>query len=206
MPEVFEASISNSVIWYSRHWIPCIYHILNTCMKKAIQNEYVKRSDISRNLSLVKSIVSLVKHATLCDEMDDGFHLFQELPTRFNSTYNIVECLKKLKYHFILFYIKWMETLSTKFWNISANFKKDQNWCFYRQSSTFCNINMSFMSSSRTNSSWKRVYAYAYSCFTVDTGYQGQTKALFIWNLSSNRFTTTSWAYDTHGYYHIPFS
>lgn len=91
MARVFKASVSPNQIPYSARWVGCISHQLDTVMKNVITAEPIISSEISKNLNLVKSIVSTVKHADFNQEMPDGYSLLQESPTRFGTTFDVVK-------------------------------------------------------------------------------------------------------------------
>lgn len=86
MLKVFGASIFSSLVSYSHPWTASISHISNSSMKSALENKDITNSDISKSLTLVKSITSTLKHASLNDDLEDGFHLLQEVMTGFGST------------------------------------------------------------------------------------------------------------------------
>lgn len=92
MPKVFGASISPSKVPFSHKWVGCISHQLNTCMKSSITEDVIGRSKISENLTIVKSIISTIKHAGLNEKLPDGCLLKQEVCTRFCTTY---DCMKR---------------------------------------------------------------------------------------------------------------
>lgn len=91
MPKVFGSSVSPNKVPYSHRWAGCITHQLNTVMKSTIESEIIKSSQIMKDLTVVKSVVGTVKHASLNDEMPDGYALIQEVPTRFGTVYDVVE-------------------------------------------------------------------------------------------------------------------
>lgn len=95
MSKVFVASIYSLLVSYSHWWTAGTSHILNTCIRNDLKTKDI--TNISKNLTLVKSIVSPVKHASVKDDLEDRFHLFSEIILRFCSTYDMVERFNKFE-------------------------------------------------------------------------------------------------------------
>lgn len=89
MPAVFGASVSPNRVPFSEKWIGCIAHQLNTAMKKA----YDDVSDISirQDIENLKKLIRLFKKGGMNEKLPAGKALKQEVPTRFGTTFDMVE-------------------------------------------------------------------------------------------------------------------
>lgn len=91
IPAVFGASVSANKVAYSHRWVGCITHQLNTVMKTAVESKAISGSKILKHLTLLKSIVGTMNHASPNDEMPDGFSLIEKVQTRFRKTFDVVQ-------------------------------------------------------------------------------------------------------------------
>lgn len=60
-------------------------------MKHAMYDVRIQKSEISKNLSSIKKIVSTVKHANFNEDLPEGYKLIQEVETRFGTTFDTVK-------------------------------------------------------------------------------------------------------------------
>lgn len=79
MPKVFGASGPANKMPYRQWWVECINHQLNSVMKRSIKCKDVAGWRIGKHLRTGKSVLRMVKHASLNDEMPDGFTLIVQV-------------------------------------------------------------------------------------------------------------------------------
>lgn len=60
-------------------------------MKTAVESKAISGSKILKHLTLLKSIVGTMNHASPNDEMPDGFSLIEKVQTRFRKTFDVVQ-------------------------------------------------------------------------------------------------------------------
>lgn len=97
VPCIFGASASPNKVAYSKWWVGCISHQLNTAMKNAMGA--VKGTNVYVALVVLKKIITLFKKRFLSNEFSIGFRHFQKRPTRFGTTHDIAECLLNSEEH-----------------------------------------------------------------------------------------------------------
>lgn len=127
MPKVFGASISSNKVSFSQRWAGCITHQLNTVMKSTIERPPINISEISKTLTAIKNIVATVKHASLNDEMPEGYALLQEVTTRFGTTFDVVERFIKSASRLKILILQNVEMLLKKLINNFLFFQQKKN-------------------------------------------------------------------------------
>lgn len=98
MPAIFETSVSPSHIPSSERWVLRVCQLLSTAMQHAMES--IRSSTIQHGFTSLKMIVTLFKKESIIDHLSNDFKLAPECPTRFGTTFDVVEQFLKL-YHLL---------------------------------------------------------------------------------------------------------
>lgn len=93
MARVANSSVSENVSPMSQKWLGCIVHQINTALKSCINSieGHVDLYRVRSDLDSVKRIVQAFKKSFLNGQLPSGYHLIQEVETRFGTTFMAVQ-------------------------------------------------------------------------------------------------------------------